>query len=52
MEYESAIADTIGGLLQGTGRSPGCGGHPQGAAAATEMITVGLAGGVAFGTTS
>jgi hypothetical protein len=46
MEYELAIADTVGGLLQGHREITGLReATRRGAAAATEMITVGLAGG-------
>ena len=46
MEYEIVLADTVGGLLQGRREITGIGETARrGAAAATELITVGLAGG-------
>jgi hypothetical protein len=46
MEYEVVLADTVGGLLQGRREIRGIGeAARRGAAAATELITVGLAGG-------
>lgn len=46
MEYEIVLADTVGGLLQGRRQIRGIGETARrGAAAATELITAGLAGG-------
>jgi hypothetical protein len=46
MEYEIVLADTIGGLLQGRREITGIREAARGAAAAaTELITIGLAGG-------
>jgi len=46
LEYDIVLADTIGGLLQGRRELPGIReAARRGAAAATELITAGLAGG-------
>lgn len=46
MEYEIVLADTVGGLLQGRREITGIRETARrGAAAATEILTVGLAGG-------
>lgn len=46
LDYEIVLADTIGGLLQGRREITGIReAARRGAAAATELITVGLAGG-------
>lgn len=46
MEYEIVLADTVGGLLQGRREITGITEAARGAAAAaTELITIGLAGG-------
>ena len=46
MEYEVVLADSVGGLLQGRREITGITEAARGAAAAaTELITVGLAGG-------
>lgn len=46
MEYEIVLADTVGGNVQGRREITGIGEAARGAAAAaTELITIGLAGG-------